>query len=194
MQSNYINFMHEDRQRKVLLCQPKTVLVTAQFNALQNVYGGFAILETRLDNIVAYRVKYFNISINNADWNPHLNGSLFTLRSSSLGSNVNGGNHFISGESTGGGLLQRALGDSTIIGWAGIGSSGIGGQTTAMQQLCNHLQPLSRPLCIERFDWTVAPLLKPLAPINHTYTIEFAIEFYSPCQCQVRYDNSYGSL
>ncbi len=181
-------------QRKVALCQPKTILVTAQFNALQNVYSGFTALETRLDNIVAYRVKYFNISIDNGDWNPLLNGSLFALRSSSLGSNVNGGNHFVSADSTAGALAQTAFGDSTIIGWAGIASTALGGQTASFQQLCNHLQPLSRALAIERFDWTVSPLLGPLPPINHVYTIEFAIEFYSPCQCQTRYVNQYGSL
>lgn len=179
--------------RQVLLCQPKVVLVSAQFNALQNVYGGFTTLETRLDNIVAYRVKYFNISINNVDRDPLTSGQIFTLRSSALGSNVNGGNHFIDAASVGGALGQNAQGDSTIIGWAPLEFGAITVPVTPAQQLINTLQPLSRPLAIERFDWSVTPLNGVLPPVNHVYTIEFAVEFYSECQCQKRYINQYAS-
>lgn len=186
--------MMDIERKQVLLCQPKVVLVSANFNALQNVYGGFTTLETRLDNIVAYRVKYFNISINNTDRNPLTSGQVFTLRSSQLGSNVNGGNHFIDGVSVGGALVQNARGDSSIIGWAPLGFGAITVPSTTNQQLINTLQPLSRPLAIERFDWSIAPLSTVLSPINHIYTIEFAIEFFNECQCQTRYINQYGSL
>ena len=185
--------MNIDPSRKVLLCQPKVVLVGAQFNALQNVYGGFTTLETRLDNIVAYRVRYFNISINNADRDPLTSGQVFTLHSSQLGSNVNGGNHFIGGTSLGGALVQNARGDSSIIGWTPLGFGVIAVPSTPSQQLINTIQPLSRPLAIERFDWSVRPLTGVLSPVNHVYTIEFAIEFFSECQCQTRYIGQYGS-
>jgi hypothetical protein len=187
--------MDIEGKRRVLLCQPKTILVSQPFLANDSSYKGTVQLTTRLDEVVAYRVKYFNITIDPGDWDPQLTGSLVTLCSSSLGSNVNGGNHFVVGNSSVGTPTEISVGVSDVIGWGAINLNASLFSSAAQQQLCNTLQPLSRPLCIERFDWSLRLVSATVPPlINHFFTIEFAIEFYSECTCQKRLINQYGSL
>lgn len=179
-------------QTKVQLCQPKTVIVSAGFNALQDTYSGIVSLNTRIDNVVAFRVKYFNITLFYDDLSANTNGTIFLLESSRLASNSNH-NKFVTVRSSAPSTLQSAIDDSAVIGWSSIVTTDVNTSSAAMQQDCNHLQVMSRPLCIENFDWTILPLASPLPPVNHAYNIEFVIEFYSECQCQKRYIDLYGS-
>lgn len=178
--------------REVRLCQPKTIIVSAGFNALQDQYGGTVSLNTRIDGVIAYRVKYFNITLDPADGDVNVNGTLFALRSMRLSSNSTH-NKFVSAVSTAPSTLQSAVDDSTIIGWSSVSGVSISLASPAQQQQCNHLQSLGRAQAIEGFDWNIIPLAAPISPVNHPYRIEFVIEFYQECQCQNRVIDVYGS-
>ena len=186
MQSQYIGLMHEQSVRTIQLCQPKTILVTAAFNAGELPQGTIS-LETRLDDVVAYRLKTFNGSlVASVDWDPATSGDMFVLRSSTLASNRNH-NLFMAGLPTGI-SSARAIDQSNIIGYLekwNITSPGLSpGQ--GILQCKGNLQALSRPLAIEQFDWSINLLNNAMPVPTAPYTMSFAIEFYSPCQCQFR--------
>jgi hypothetical protein len=190
MNPSRIGLMQVEGQRLVNLCQPKTVLVSATFNA-GDLPQGIIKLETRIDNVVAYRLKFIGTTLAaGVDWNPSTDGSLFVLRSSTLASNRNH-NHFVSNLSS----SVQSIDQSNIIGYLESRTITTPGFAPAQAfLLCKgHLQSLSRPLAIEQFDWSINLLNNALPPPTTTYAMNFAIEFYSPCQCQVRY-NTYGSL
>ena len=180
-----------DNPRKVLLCQPKTILVSAGFNAGQSA-SGIVSLQTRIDNIIAYRLKYFNLTLNPADWDPNVFGTIFTLRSSALASNRNT-NHFVTALSPPLLGIQSGIDTSNIIGYNSVPQVATSLGSQIHQQQVNHLQSLSRPLCIEKFDWSIDLLSQPITALAHQYRAEFAIEFYCECQCQTRVVDVYGS-
>ena len=179
--------------RELRLCQPKTVLVSAAFHAGQLPQGQIN-LQTRLDNIVAYRLKSLSTTLVAAvDYNPYVQGTLFVLRSSRLASNRNH-NLFVSALPD---SPSTTVGtdDSNIIGYLDprtITTPGFG-PPQAMLVSKGHLQLLSRSLAIEQFDWSINLLNDSLVAPASDYTVDFAIEFYSECQCQVRVKDPFGS-
>lgn len=178
----------------VPLCRPKTVLFSAKFNALTQQLEGQVILPTRLDNIVAFRVKCFNVSLIAADFNFNDDGGLFTLHSFSLGSNISGGNHFMAASTGPGAPAQIANGQSSLIGWTILNIANNSASSAIETHHANHLQPFSRALCIERFDWRVqSNSVNTLVPLTTPATVDVVIEFYTVCECQKRYINLYAS-
>lgn len=183
--------MDVEQTRKFNLCQPRTVLVSAKFNAVQNVFSGKCALSKRLDNVAAMRVKYFNISLNNTDLSGQ-SSSVLELRSSLLGGSIHADDAFREATSTDV-STQSATASTDLIAWmvrnSGTNFSDCTGISTSS---ANNLLRFSRELSIDYFDWTVRPLNAAFTvPLGHPYEIVICLEFFPLCRCQQQLKNPY---
>lgn len=178
-------------KRKIKLCGPKTVLLNARFDNTQSVYAGKCVLGYRIDNVLAMRIKYFNISLLAADLSAQTS-CLLLLRSSTLGGSLSY-DLFRTATTT---LLaqQTAQTESSVIGWAVRHANDSFFSGTAIQQSSsNNLLRFVTAIPIESFDWSIESLNATLpAPLGHNYNIEIAIEFFQECQCESELVNVYS--
>lgn len=183
----------------IQLCGPKTVLISSKFSGTNTIYSGTAILDRRIDRVVAMRVKYFNIpGLRFADL-PNNITSFVILRSTALGSNLQEAlfRTALSTDAT----VQQALIQSNAIGWfsrdCGLGAGGSVGYQSFMasgnptQNNTNNLLRFTTEQSIEKFDWAIE-FLNQTFTTAHTYSLDIAIEFFQECQCQSQMKNVYS--
>ena len=159
--------------------------MSAKFNAVLNVFSGVVQIPERLRDVLAFRVKYVNISLLAADLSTN-QGAVLGLFSSRLAGNVSSANFRIA-TSTDTNLATAV--PAPCIGWIvrnGTTDNWMGATSLSSYE-SNQLQRFARPVDLDQFDWAVQPLNSSLpSPLAHAYSIEMVIEFYSTCQCQSR--------
>jgi hypothetical protein len=182
-----------DIEQKVLkLCEPKTIIISAAFDAVQNVFSGVCTLDHRIDRVVAMRVKYFNLPLQHIDVHELLS-TMLVLRSTRLAANLAYDLYRTATSTDAGG--QNAQTESNIIGWmVRNNTADFSNAATGIQQNnSNNIHRFTGPTAIESFDWSISAVNAsfPVA-LEHPYACEIVIEFFQSCHCQSTMKNVYS--
>ena len=167
--------------------RPISVLVSALFSPINssNLFGNVT-LQTRLENIVGYKISFSNITAFNtlpASFIPTSHSaSLWAITSRSISSMGNGNVFNIA--RTINNNKSTAINESNIIGF-------ITNQPTTFNSLqpsafnINSYTPFGSTQWVESFDWGVEGINTNLlsAGAGSVITIEFMIDFYQECYC-----------
>lgn len=136
-------------------------------------------LPYRLENIVAFRVLYLNVSCANAEL-PKGSGYLVTLLSNKLGSKISS-NPFSIGATTDS-TSSIASVVSSVIGMTAYVGESTNNHGPFPFESCNQKMYFTSPQSIDTFDWSIVP-------VNGSFTlasacaVEAIIEFYPLCKC-----------
>lgn len=153
--------------------------VTSGFPLTTTSLSSSTSLPYRLENIVALRVLYFNVSCANGEL-PKDAGYLVTLLSNKLGSKI-ASNPFSIGATTNSTSSISPVVSSVIGMGAFLGESTNNHDSFAFGTI-NQKMYFTSPQSIDTFDWSVVP-------VNGSFTIasacavEAIIEFYPLCKC-----------
>jgi hypothetical protein len=173
----------------LVLCQPKTVIIEHRFSGVLNVLSGICRLDVKLENVVAMRVKYFNITLMPTDGLAE-DGVILGLFSTQLASNLSCNNFLLDvATDTANGT---ALG-SNMIAWTPRISGGSPYQSSTDYIVDESiLQRFARPIHLSEFDWAVQTLNAGIpSPLAYPYSIHVVIEFRQACQCRQRIKDDY---
>lgn len=136
-------------------------------------------LPYRLENIVAFRVLYFNVSCASGSL-PLSAGYLYTIMSGKLGSKVSNNPYSIGAVTDSSSSIASPVSDV-------IGMSAFVGESTFNHDAfpfptINQKMYFNSPQSIDSFDWNILPVNGSFT-ITQPCAIEAIIEFYPLCQC-----------
>lgn len=180
-------------KQELELCQPQTVIIGRRFPINTSILSGITRLDTKLENVIAMRVKYFNITLLDADMTPQLTNVLLGLFSTTLSSAIIQNNVLI--DTT----VNAANGNGTAVGTNCIGwtpriaqSSTYNSTTDAVAAREPPLIKFGGPIHLSEFDWRIQGIEGDIpTSITHTYTVHIVLEFRSLCQCQYILHDTY---
>lgn len=180
--SNYIGAVLPQKER-IQLCQPQEVIISDKFTGVLTVSRGICRLQERLRDVLAFRVKYFNVSFLSTDLDAN-QGVLMGLFSDRLAANVQQSNFRLGAASDTGDSTATAV---PMVAWMvrhGTTNNFVSSASLSTAE-SNSLQRFASPTHIDEFDWLVSPLNQAFpSPVAHAYSIEMVIEFFSVCRCQ----------
>ena len=176
--------MNQTPQQRVAiqLCRPKTIKCEFPFSGVNNVFSGKTVLDYRMDDVLAMRVKDVAIIFTGADVASNPQPEV-VLCSSVLASNLSYDLFRLASGANSGNTQAQTV--SNVIGWSPrvVGATNTSATTLDVYHANNRLN-FTRPVPIESFDWTVLPMSGNFVTTTGSYRVIFTIEFFKECQCQ----------
>lgn len=170
-------------KREVRLCRAKNVLISSRFDAVRNVFSGQCRLAERLENIIAMRVHYFNITLDPADLSDQ-QSTVLLLASTKLGGYLSR-QYVMSGVSVDSGIQNVGTVSGVIGRMVRNAGADFTDASAANAPELSQLLPFTSPTPIDTFDWAISPLGAAFpSPMTHPYEIAIMLSFYSECTCQ----------
>lgn len=171
--------IERDRYKICERSNPHTILVNSAKNAPLNVFSGNVKLERRLEDIIAFKVDYFNISDGPGEY-PIEHGYIRILKSAYLGGLVKD-NLFSTAISTNTDLsIAEKISD--IIAWCAPSVQSLNIPSQVIPNDVNLKRHFIRPRDIDSFDWAIEGLNGQLFT-GDKYAFEMVIRFYPACHC-----------
>lgn len=183
-------------KKEVRTCQPKTIFIGQQKLAGQAFTGGLVKLEKRIYDVVAFRVRFFLITLDVNDLTPY--GALTLLLTSKELGRLSDSAFYV-GTAVSTESVQNTEVVSNVIGWfgrglqTGTGGNAIIGTSQAPSSVVNNYVRFKSPQVIENFDWNIFDLYGNALPaFTHDYKVEMVLEFHQQCNCGVDFIHQYS--
>ena len=136
-------------------------------------------LPYRLENIVAFRVLYFNVSCTSGSL-PTSAGYLYTLMSARLGSKLSNNPYSIGAVTDNINTIAAPVSD--VIGMSAYVGESASNHDNFAFAMTNQKMFFNAPQTIDAFDWSVVPVNGSFT-LSSACAVEAIIEFYPLCQC-----------